>query len=256
MRKSIYNAVRKSGIYDRKLKMYKVCESLDKAPFEIGRIKAWGAGWIENESVYTHMLYKYLLELLRSGLHDEFFRDMDTMFMHNLDPKKYGRSVFENVSFIVSSAFPDGKMHGRGLQPRLSGVTGEMITMWIFMTAGLNPFFMDGKGQLNFRLSPILRSSFFTKKEEKFACSANSGKKRSVILPASSFAFRFLGKILVIYRNPKRKNTYGAGGVKPVSYTLRYKNKKIKTIAADSLKAPYALDIREGRVEKITADLA
>lgn len=41
--------------------------------------------------------------------------------MNNLDPKKYGRNVLENVSFIVSSAFPDEKMHGWGLRPRLSG---------------------------------------------------------------------------------------------------------------------------------------
>ncbi|MEA2081938.1 MAG: cellobiose phosphorylase, partial [Elusimicrobiota bacterium] len=142
--KNLYSAVKSSGLFDKKLKMYKVCESLAKAPFEIGRVKAWGSGWIENESVYTHMEYKYLLELLKSGLYDEFFSDIQTMLMPYLKPETYGRSVFENVSFIVSSAFPDKKMHGRGLQPRLSGVTGEMINMWILMTAGDRPFFIDG----------------------------------------------------------------------------------------------------------------
>lgn len=244
LNKKIYSAVKKSKIYDKKLKMYKVCEPLDKAPFEIGRVKAWGPGWIENESIYTHMLYKYLLEVLRSGLYSEFFEDIKTMFMHNLDPKKYDRSILENVSFIVSSAFPDEKMHGRGLQPRLSGVTGEMITMWILMTAGLKPFYLEDN-KLIFELSPILESSFFTKKPTE----------SKIKLPKNSFAFKFLGKIIVIYKNNKRRNTFGADGVKPISYVLYYKN-KTKKINSSKIKEPYSFDIREGKVRKIFVELS
>lgn len=113
----VSEAVRNSGIYDHKLQMYKVCESLTEAPFEIGRVKAWGAGWIENESVYTHMEYKYLLGLVISGRYKEFYRDAATMLMPYLDPEAYGRNPLDNVSFIVSSAFPDETMHGQGRPP-------------------------------------------------------------------------------------------------------------------------------------------
>ncbi|MFH1958680.1 MAG: hypothetical protein ABIJ15_09460, partial [bacterium] len=216
--KKIYEAVRKSGLFDRKLKMYKVCESLEKAPFEIGRVKAWGAGWIENESVYTHMEYKYLLEVLKSGLYEEFFRDIKTMLPPFFKPEIYGRSIFENASFIVSSAFPDGKMHGRGIQPRLSGVTSEMVNIWILMVAGKEPFFLDRKNELCFRLSPILPEWLFTGKP-----STLNGLK----IDRNCFAFNLFGGITVIYKNNKRKNTYGKNGVNVKRYALYYGRKKV-----------------------------
>ncbi|MFH1352180.1 MAG: cellobiose phosphorylase [bacterium] len=242
----IYQAVRKSPVFDRKLKMYKVCESLEKAPFEIGRVKAWGAGWLENESVYTHMEYKYLLEVLRSGLYEEFFRDIKTMLPPFLNPEIYGRSIFENVSFIASSSFPDEKMHGRGFQPRLSGVTSEMLTIWILMVAGKEPFFLDGKNALRFRLSPALPEWLFTKKPVK-----RGGLK----INKNSFAFKLFGSIPVIYSNRKRKNTFGENGVSVKRYTLYYGKKKIVVVNSSVLEAKYAGDIRDRKVTKIEAVL-
>jgi len=243
--KKIYEAVRKSGLFDRKLKMYKVCESLEKAPFEIGRVKAWGAGWIENESVYTHMEYKYLLEVLRSGLYKEFFRDVKTMLPPFFKPEIYGRSIFENASFIVSSAFPDGKMHGRGLQPRLSGVTSEMVNIWILMVAGKEPFFMDRKNNLCFRLSPILPKWLFTGQPSNL-----NGLK----INRSCFAFNLFGGITVIYKNNKRKNTFGADSASVKRYVLYYgKNKTV--INSPVIRGKYAKDIRDRKVTKIDATL-
>jgi hypothetical protein len=89
------------------------------------------------------MLFKYMLAVLKSGLYEEFFSDIKNFLMPFLDPKVYGRSIFENVSFIVSSAFEDEKMHGQGLQARLSGSTCEFINMWAIMTSGENPFITD-----------------------------------------------------------------------------------------------------------------
>ena len=62
--------------------MYKVNESLVDQPMEIGRTRIFSRGWLENESIWMHMEYKYLLELLRSGLYAEFYKDFKTM----LDP--------------------------------------------------------------------------------------------------------------------------------------------------------------------------
>jgi len=67
--KKIPALVKKSPLYDTKLKMYKVNAALDKAPVEIGRAKAFTPGWLENESIWLHMEYKYMLELLKAGLY-------------------------------------------------------------------------------------------------------------------------------------------------------------------------------------------
>jgi hypothetical protein len=52
----------------------------------------------------------------------------------------YGRSPIEADSFIVSSAFPDPKMHGAGFQARLSGSTAEFLSMYLLMMQGEYPF--------------------------------------------------------------------------------------------------------------------
>ena len=54
--------------------MYKVNASLASQSHEIGRARAFTPGWLENESIWLHMEYKYLLEVLKAGLYEEFFR--------------------------------------------------------------------------------------------------------------------------------------------------------------------------------------
>lgn len=182
--------MRNSGVYDRKLKMFKVNESLKPESLEIGRTRVFNRGWLENESVFLHMAYKYLLEILKAGLYDEFFKEIKTGLVCFSDPKVYKRSILENSSFICSSEFPDPKNHGRGFIARLSGSTVEFIDMWIRMTAGEKPFTYGG-GKLNFELKPVLNSSFFDK----------DGR----------FSFKLFGGIDVTYINPSKKNTYSKG---------------------------------------------
>lgn len=88
---------------------------------EIGRMMAFSPGWLENQSIWLHMSYKFLLELLRGGLYEEFYQDIKTGLVPFMDNKVYGRSPLEASSFIVSSAFPDKKLHGAGFLARLSG---------------------------------------------------------------------------------------------------------------------------------------
>ncbi len=254
--KQIYDSVKRSQLYDRELEMYKNCESLEKESFEIGRIRAYARGWLENESIYLHMEYKWLLEMLRSGLYREFCQDIKTALIPFLNPEMYGRSILEGVSFIVSSAFPDEKLHGRGFQPRLSGVTCEMLHIWTIMVAGETPFFLDEKGQLAMKLRPILPNWLFTRKKRTCRYYDGGGKSREVVIPKNAFAFKFIGKTLVVYHNQKRKNTFGKGGVKVVSYRLKYKGGKEKTVTGDTLGTFLARDVREGRVERIDAVLS
>lgn len=70
----LYEQVRHSDLYDEKLSMYKVNASLQNASFELGRARAFTPGWLENESIWLHMEYKYLLELIRNGMYEAFLR--------------------------------------------------------------------------------------------------------------------------------------------------------------------------------------
>ena len=153
----LYDEVR-DGLYDEKLKMYKVNESLEKASFELGRCKAFTPGWLENESIWLHMEYKYLLELIKNGLYEEFIEDFRTCAVPFMDPDVYGRSTLENSSFIASSANPNPKIHGRGFVARLSGSTAEFIDMYEIMMFGRNIFSYSESEGLIFAPKPLIPS--------------------------------------------------------------------------------------------------
>ena len=104
---AMFEKIRNSGMYDAKLGMYVTSESLEEESLEIGRARAFTAGWLERESVFMHMEYKYLLGLLKGGLWDEFFQVIKTALPPFMDPEVYGRSTLENSSFIASSRNPN-----------------------------------------------------------------------------------------------------------------------------------------------------
>ena len=212
--RAVWQAVRKSPLFDDELQMYKLNECLERCPPEIGRARTFTRGWFENESIWLHMSYKYLLELLRAGLHDEFFADARTMLVPFMDPGVYGRSPLENSSFIASSANPDAHTHGRGFIARLSGSTAEFIHIWLLLTVGPDPFFMAA-GKLRFRVVPALPGDWFTRQETSIPWQG-----QDVDIPPNCLACALLGTLLLVYHNPSRRNTFGAGGVKPVRYVL------------------------------------
>ena len=164
--KQHFISIKKSGLYDKELKMFKVCASLLSQSNEIGRARVFLPGWLENESIFMHMEFKYLLGLLKAGLYDEFFLSIKTCFPCFLKPEVYGRSILENSSFISSSAFADKRNWGRGFVARLSGSTAEFIDMWLTMILGYNPFFVNENNDLVFSLKPIINGEFFDKKGE------------------------------------------------------------------------------------------
>lgn len=161
---ALAKAVKNSDLYDKKLHMYKLNASLENTSFEIGRARAFCPGWLENESIWLHMEYKYLLSLLESGLYEQFFRDFCAVAVPFLKPEVYRRSTLENVSFLVSSANPDVQDHGRGYVARLSGSTAELISIWNQMLFGKAPFGTDQEG-LYLRFCPAIPGNLLPRDE-------------------------------------------------------------------------------------------
>lgn len=154
-KKALYDKVRESKLFDRKLGMYKVNASLAQCSFEIGRAKAFTPGWLENESIWLHMEYKYLLELLKSGLYRQFMDDFKHCAVPFLAEEVYGRSILENSSFIASSANPDPAVHGKGFVARLSGSTAEFLQIWQIMMFGKQPF-VEKEGTISCNFMPLV----------------------------------------------------------------------------------------------------
>ncbi|MCF7825133.1 MAG: hypothetical protein K9N29_00655 [Candidatus Marinimicrobia bacterium] len=242
--------IRKSGLFDQKLKMYKVNESLKDQPMEIGRARTFSPGWFENESIWLHMEYKYMLEVLRNGLYDTFFADFKQVFIPFLDPEVYGRSILENSSFIVSSANPNPGLHGTGFVARLSGATAEFIHILMEMAVGPNPFAMKNEKDLMFNLKPVLPSWLFTDQAQNINLT-NDGNTQSMVIPANSFSFMFLGDMLISYINPGMKNTYGPDSVSPMEWTLYDDDGGIQHMSGSTLEGNTAKMIRSKKIRRI-----
>ena len=219
-----------SPLYDKKLKMFKTNAPLADAGQDIGRITAFTPGWLENESVWLHMEYKYMFELLRNDLALDFFSIAKNILIPFLDPSVYGRSIFENSSFIASSAHPEQEVHGRGFVARLSGATAEFISMWIAITSGIKPFYMSDGG-LCFALRPKLSADFFTE--------------------ANTFTFNFMGDCAVVYHNNLRKDTFGPKGAEVRSYRITFADGAVEEIAGSFLQGAGAHAVRDGKVKRM-----
>lgn len=238
----LYVAVRRSSLFDTKLGMYRVNAPLDSESFEIGRSKIFSPGWLENESIFLHMHYKFLLETLRSGLAAEFFNDLKRGLIAFQKPEIYGRSPLENSSFIASSRFPDAKVHGVGFVARLSGATAEWISMVLHMGLGATPFQIEG-GALRFAPAPVLADWLFTKQPtDGFA--------------ADCFGFKLFGHTWVVYSNPSRKNTYGPDAATPIAFELSYADGQQVTHTGAWLPEGLALDLRQGHLASLLITLA
>lgn len=185
--RKFHTKVKKSGLYDPKLKMFKVNISLQDQPMAIGRTRAFTPGWLENESIFMHMHYKYLLALLKAGLSEEFWAEAKNGLAPFFDPAVYGRSVLEHSSFIASSVHPDESIHGKGFVARLSGATAEFLDMWRLILLGPQPFAETPAGMV-FQPRPQIPGWLFK--------------------ADGTLRFQLFGKIQITYCNPHRKNTF------------------------------------------------
>ena len=247
--RELYQQVRKSGLFDPKLKMYRVNADLSGESEEIGRARIFPAGWLENGSIWLHMEYKFMLELLRSGLYEEFFENFRSVIIPFLKPERYGRSILENSSFLVSSVHEDASLHGRGFVARLSGSTAEFLHMWLYINAGAKPFSLGPKNQLQLEFKPVLPGWLFTRKAGTVKHRNIFGAWENVPLSANSYAFNLFGSILVVYHNPRRRDTYKT---KIKEVRLTYPNLPQPVVLASSaIPPPHAHDIRQKKVRRI-----
>lgn len=246
--------VKASALYDRELRMYKVNASLQDQPMEIGRARVFSPGWLENESIWLHMEYKYLLELLRNGLYEEFYETFQSVCVPFLRPEVYGRSILENCSFLASSAHPDPAIHGNGFVARLSGATAEFIHILHLMVQGPRPFRLSAGGELQLAFEPALPAWLFTK-DSRTIWFHKDDAERELQLPAKTFSFMFLGKILVVYHNAEMRNTYGATGVTPAAWRIVETNGHRRTFEGPTLDGHMARQVRERNVTRIDVDL-
>lgn len=228
-KKELYEEIKKSDLYDQKLSMYKVNANLKDGSYELGRAKAFTPGWLENESVWLHMEYKYLLELLKSGLYSEFFEDFRKAAVPFLDPEVYGRSIYENSSFIASSANPNQAYHGKGFVARLSGSTVEFLQMWQLMMFGRCPFTQQ-EGELKLKFEPAIPQYL-------------SGDERQV-------RAMFLSTIPVTY-TLKKGGDYFPGSYRIESMDVVYPDGNRYTTTKDCITGKLARDVRDRLVTAI-----
>jgi hypothetical protein len=122
--------------------------------------------------------------MLRAGLFPEFWEEVQSGMVAFMDPEVFGRSPLEAASFIVSSSYPDERLHGTGFLARLSGSTAEFLSMWHLMFQGPTPFVHDAEsGALSLKLEPALPAWLFT--------------------DDGTVEFNFLGRVAVTYHNPR-----------------------------------------------------
>ncbi len=235
-KKKIYDRVKASDLFDKKLNMYKVNASLEKASFELGRCKSFTPGWLENESIWLHMEYKYLLELLRSGLYAEFFEDFRKTAIPFLDKETYGRSTLENSSFIASSMNPNDQIHGKGFVARLSGSTIEFISMWKLMFFGRKLFSLED-GKLSFKPQPAI---------PEYLIKSEGGR--------NFVKTTMLGKVKLTYEFDKKANFF------PGDYTVKgmkvtYADGTVKEFEGCAVTGADAEDIRDRKASEIVVCL-
>ena len=221
-------AVKATELYDKKMRFYQTSVSLDACSLEIGRARAFTKGWLERESNFLHMTYKYILGLIKAGLYADFYEDLMTNFVCFMDPAIYGRSPLENSSFIAPSNNPNPHIHGTGFVARLSGSTAEALSIYQMMFLGKQPFgLIDDK--LVFQPKPILRHDFF--------------KQQEVV----TFLFN---KTQLIYRIDGTYNTYDPQVV--IDRFECVKDGKIELIQGSKVVEPWATKIRQGYFDQIT----
>lgn len=110
------------------------------------------------------MTFKYLLGLLKGEHFVEFFKYAKTNIPCFMDPEIYGRSIFENVSFIVPTNHPNSNLHGSGNYARLTGANTEIINMYQLLFFGEHIYkVVDGKLKLSF--TPHIPIELFVNKK-------------------------------------------------------------------------------------------
>lgn len=242
----LYDAVRRCALFDATLGMFRLNVPLGDDALDLGRIGVFNYGWLENGSIFLHMHYKLVLEMVRCGLLAEFHGQIERLLVAFRDPVEYRRNPTECSSFLVSSGFEiDPRQHGRGCVARLSGATVELLHLWIHLFLGPAPFVLEN-GRLLFRPRPALGRAFFTATEERVA---PFGIEE--IVPAGSAACALLGSTLLVYQNPSRQDCFGPDAVAPSRFHLYGRDEGVTVVEGAHLESPEAEALRRGRYRRV-----
>mmetsp|Transcript_14919 Transcript_14919/g.27164 ORF Transcript_14919/g.27164 Transcript_14919/m.27164 type:complete len:1254 (-) Transcript_14919:191-3952(-) len=232
----MYNKVLNSGLRDDELKMYFLSADLTGQSYDMGRMMAFSAGWLENQSIWMHMSYKYYLQLLRGKMYTKFFAEMKGGGMLPfMDPDVYGRSLMECSSFIASSAFKDPSVVGRGFLARLSGSTAEFLSMWKLMFMGPNPYVVNEEGDLEMQLIPTLPIWLFEDLED--GAEGTRDDDGNLIV-----SFKLFSSILVTYHNTLGTDLFD---VSPTSYVVTMEDGSTVEVEGSSIPSKTAIQIRK-----------
>jgi hypothetical protein len=242
----LYDAVRRSALYDDKLGMFRLNVPLGEHALDLGRIGVFNYGWLENGSIFLHMHYKLVLEMVRRGLLTEFYEQIDKLLVAFREPAEYRRNPAETSSFLVSSGFEiDPRQHGRGCVARLSGATVELLHLWVHLFLGPTPFVLE-RGRLLFKPEPVLSKTFFTPDEQRVS---PFGIEEA--LPAASAACALLGSTLLVYLNPSRQHCFGPEAVSPRRFSLYGRGDEVTTVDGSYLEGEEAEALRLGHYRRV-----
>ncbi|KAG7360009.1 4-alpha-glucanotransferase [Nitzschia inconspicua] len=231
----MYERVLASGLRDHGLKMYYLSASLEGQTYDMGRQIAFAPGWLENQSIWMHMSYKYYLQLLRGKLYEQFFAEYrEGGILPFMNATTYGRPLTECSSFIASSAFPDPSIHGMGFLARLSGSTAEFMDIYKLMFLGPTPFFLNKDGEVEFQVTPALPSWLFV--DETADGKAMYDEDGQAIV-----SFKLFGQIPVTYHNPDASDLYG---VSPKKYVITMRDGSVETVEDSAVPNKLAVKIR------------
>ena len=123
------------------------------------------------------------------------------------------------------------------------------------MNVGQRPFKLDAEGSLYLEFKPVLPDWMFTKNKSRVEYLCVNGEKVKLDLAKNTYAFNFLGDILVVYYNPKMKHTYGDKSVKPNQIKITLKNAQQIVVNSSRLSRKYAELIRNKQVRRIDIKL-
>ena len=232
----MYDKVLQSGLRDDVLKMYFLSADLTGQSYDMGRMMAFAAGWLENQSIWMHMSYKYYLQLLRGGLYDQFYSEMrGGGMLPFMDPDVYGRSLLECSSFIASSAFSDPSVAGRGFLARLSGSTAEFLSMWKLMFMGPNPYFINEDGDVELQLIPAL--PFWLFEDLESGAKGTRDDEGNLVVSWKLFA-----SITVTYHNTLGTDLFDA---EPTRYVVTMDDGSTVEVEGSSIPTETAVQIRK-----------
>lgn len=232
----MYNKVLNSGLRDEGLNMYYLSADLTGQSYDMGRMMAFSAGWLENQSIWMHMSYKYYLQLLRGGLYEKFYSEMrGGGMLPFMDPDVYGRSLMECSSFIASSAFSDPSVVGRGFLARLSGSTAEFLSIWKLMFMGPNPYVMNDEGDVEMQLVPALPIWLF----EDLEAGAMGTRDLDGNLVVS---YKIFASIMVTYHNTLGTDLFD---VLPKSYVVHMSDGSDVEVEGSNIPTKTAVQIRK-----------